>query len=73
MLEALVGYVEKQGVERNPAQLAQCRAELKLQLKARIGKALFRDEGLYRVLNEDDPAVDKAVQLLRSGEAIVKK
>ncbi len=73
MLEELVGYAEKQGVKRNPAQLAQCRAELKLQLKARIGKALFRDEGLYRVLNDDDPAVEKAVQLLRSGEAIVKK
>jgi carboxyl-terminal processing protease len=73
MLEELVAYAEKQGVARQPAQLAQCRAELKLQLKARIGKALFREEGLYRVLNDDDPAVEKAIQLLRSGEPIVKK
>ncbi|MCC6282147.1 MAG: PDZ domain-containing protein [Saprospiraceae bacterium] len=73
MLEELVAYAEKQGVSRQPDQLAQCRTELKLQLKARIGKALFREEGLYRVLNDDDPAVEKAVQLLRSGEPIVKK
>ena len=73
MLEELVGYAEKQGVKRQPAQLAQCRDELKLQLKSRIAKVLFREEGLYRVLNDDDPAVEKAVQLLRSGEPIVKR
>jgi carboxyl-terminal processing protease len=73
MLDALVAYAEKQGVKPHPAQLAQCRAELKHQLKARIAKALFREEGLYRVLNDDDPAVEKALQLLRSGQPIVKK
>ena len=73
MLEELVEYAEKQGVKRQPAQLAQCQDELKLQLKSRIAKVLFREEGLYRVLNDDDPAVEKAVQLLRSGEPIVKR
>jgi carboxyl-terminal processing protease len=73
MLQGFLGFAEKEGVKPQPAQLAKCRTELKLQLKARIAKALYREEGLYRVLNDDDPAVEKALQLLRSGEAIVKK
>lgn len=73
MLEELVAYAEKQGVPRVPAELAQGRAELKLQLKARLAKVLFQEEGLYRVLNDDDPAVEKAMQVVRSGEPVAKK
>ncbi|HRI58732.1 MAG TPA: S41 family peptidase [Saprospiraceae bacterium] len=73
MLDELTGYAEKQGVARNEAELKQCRAELKLQLKARIAKILFQDEGLYAVLNDDDPAVEKAIQVLRSGEPVAKR
>ena len=70
MLEELVAYAEKQGVKRSPAELAKCRAELKLQLKARLAKTLFGDEGLYKILNEDDPAVEKALQVLKSGQPV---
>ncbi|MEO6037774.1 MAG: S41 family peptidase, partial [Saprospiraceae bacterium] len=73
LLEDLVLYSEKQGVPRVPAQLAQSRAELKLQLKARLAKVLFKEEGMYRVLNDDDPAVEKALQIARSGEPVAKK
>ncbi len=73
MLEELVAYAEKQGVPRSPAQLAQSRAELKLQLKARLAKILFQEEGMYRVLNDDDPAVEKAIQVVKSGEPVAKK
>lgn len=73
MMEEFVSYLEKQGVARNDKQLARCQAELRLQLKARIGKALFQDEGLYKVLNDDDPAVEKAIRVLRSGEPVAGK
>lgn len=73
LLEELLGYAEKQGIARKDAELKQCRAELKLQLKARIAKLLFHDEGLYSVLNDDDPAVAKALQVLRSGEPVAKR
>lgn len=72
-LDELVTYAEKQGIARNNAQLAKCRYELKTQLKARIGKLLFNDEGLYSVLNNDDPAIDKARQLLRNGDPVVRR
>jgi carboxyl-terminal processing protease len=73
MMDGLVAYAEKQGNPRNPAQLARCRGEIALQLKARIARSLFQQEGLYRILNEEDPAVEKALQLLRSGEPVAKR
>ena len=73
MLEELVTYADKQGVKKSPTELAKCRSELKLQLKARLAKTLFGDEGLYKILNDDDPAVEKAVQILKSGQPVAKR
>lgn len=73
MLDALVSYAEKQGAKSSPADLAKCRNELKLMLKARLAKTLFGDEGLYKILNEDDPAVEKALQVLKSGQPVARK
>jgi carboxyl-terminal processing protease len=73
MMESLIAYAEKQGVNRNPAELLKCRTELALQLKARLAKTLFGDDGLYMILNDDDPAVEKAVQVLKGGQPVAKK
>jgi len=73
MLEDLVAYAEKQAVKRNPSELSKCSIELKLQLKARLAKTLFGDDGLYMILNDDDPAVEKAVQILKSGQPVAKR
>lgn len=73
MLNDLITYAEKQGIARKEAELKQCGTELQLQLKARIAKILFHEEGLYSVLNDDDPAVEKALQVLKSGEPVAKK
>lgn len=72
-LNELIAYADKQGIKPNEAELKQCRNELKLQLKARIAKILFHDEGLYAVFNDDDPAVEKALQVLKSGEPVAKR
>jgi hypothetical protein len=60
-------------VKKNPTELAKSRSELKLQLKARLAKTLFGDEGLYKILNDDDPAVEKAVQVLKKGQPVAKR
>ena len=73
VFEEFISYLEKQGVARNDKQLAECQPELRLQLKARIAKALFQDEGLYKVLNDDDPAVEKAIQVLKSGAQVARR
>jgi carboxyl-terminal processing protease len=71
-IEALVQYADHEGVKRNDAQLAACRREIRLQMKSRVAKMLFQNEGQYSVLNDDDPAVEKALQLLRDGAPLVK-
>jgi carboxyl-terminal processing protease len=73
MLEGLLQYAEKQGVGRRPDQAARSRDELKVQLKARLAKLLFQDVGLYSVLNDQDPAVEKALQVLKSGQPVASK
>jgi carboxyl-terminal processing protease len=73
MMDELVAYAEKQGVGKDAALLAKCRQELSIQVKARIAKILFQEQGLYAVLNDEDPAVEKALQLLRDNEPVAGK
>jgi len=68
-----VAFIHAEGIKPDPAALTRCKNELKLQLKARIGKMLFQDAGFFKVLNNDDPAVDKAIQLLKTNQPLVKK
>lgn len=64
-LSAWAAYAQKEGENLRTEQLARSQVELQLQLKARIAKLLFKDEGLYRVLNDDDPAIDQALSVMR--------
>lgn len=73
LLEEFAAYAEKQGTSRNPGALAKSRQELKTLLRARIAKVLFGDEGFYKILNDDDPALDKALQVLKSGRPVAKR
>lgn len=73
LLEELAAYAAKQGTKRNPTALANSRRELKTLLRARIAKTLFGDEGFYKILNDDDPALDKALQVLKSGQPVAKR
>ncbi len=73
MFADLVAFVDTQGHPADTDQIARCKPELSLMLKARIAKLLFQEEGQYRTLNDDDPAVEKALQVLRSGIPVAKK
>lgn len=73
LVDELLQYAAKEGVKQGPSRSVQVRNELKLQLKARIAKALFGDIGLYKVANDDDPAVEKALQLMKNGQPVARK
>lgn len=72
-VEALAQYTVKQGATYNAAQLAKCKNELKLRLKARIARLLFGNKAEYRVINNDDPAIAKALQVMKSGTPVAQK
>jgi carboxyl-terminal processing protease len=73
MMQGLMAQAEKNGTPPNAAALSRSRAELALHLKARIAKLLFGDVGLYKILSDDDPAIEKALQVLRSGQPVAKR
>jgi carboxyl-terminal processing protease len=70
MMDDLANYAEKNGTKKQPNQFAKSKNELAQQLKARLGKVLFKDLGLYRVLNDDDAAIEKALSILKKGEPV---
>jgi carboxyl-terminal processing protease len=73
ILEALVSFGQKEGVPRNDNEIKRSKEEIKFQIKVRLAKLLFQETGMYKVLNSDDPAIEKAKQLVKSGEPVAKK
>ena len=57
-------YAKTINKEIQIAQSPEIQVLSKLYLKARLAKHLFDDEGLYAVLNAEDDAVKKAIQIL---------
>jgi hypothetical protein len=70
LFSQFLDWVGKQKPALKKAELQKSKSELRLHLKARIARSLFQDMGLYSVFNDDDPAVEKAVQLLNSAAPI---
>jgi carboxyl-terminal processing protease len=70
IIAALADYAIKQGAKRDEKQLLQSKNELKLRLKSRMARVLFGDTVQYKVINSDDPAIEKALQLIKSGASL---
>lgn len=70
IIAALADYAIKQGAKRDEKQLLQSKNELKLRLKSRMARVLFGDTVQYKIINSDDPAIEKALQLIKSGASL---
>lgn len=68
IMRDFIKYAETKGVNRDEKGLKISGSFIATQLKANIGRLLFRNEGFYPILYENDPAVMKAVQIFASGE-----
>ncbi len=69
-LEALVAFAQSKKIKIESNQLDKCKAELKLLLKARLAKILFGDAYFFRVVNNDDTAIEKALSVIKSGQKL---
>lgn len=67
MYSDFVAYTERKGINRNEAILRNAKDEILLYLRATIAQQLFRDEGYYRVVNEQDKTLQRALDELRRG------
>lgn len=65
-LNALTTYYAKITHKSVPTLTANSKKELKVWLKALIGRDLYGDEAFYPVINETDETVAKALEVLRN-------
>ncbi len=65
ILEALKTYASEKKIKYDPAGFADAKEGISKILKARFARQLFREEGYYSVMNEDDEVVQKAIKLLK--------
>jgi carboxyl-terminal processing protease len=72
VVDELAAYAAQQGTPVQPKQLLRIKSELKTRIKARLARILFDLKTEMQVYNNDDPAVEKALQLVKSNTPIIK-
>lgn len=73
MMNELYSLAEKEGeqkIDRLPWKLEK---EVKLRLKATVARQLWSELGYARVINDTDPAVQKAMELMKEKEPLSLK
>jgi len=66
MIEELVAFGETKKIKRDDAGLAISKKELKKQLKGLISQAIFTNSKYYEIINQDNNAFLKAIEILNS-------
>jgi len=73
MLGKLFSICEKEGVKTTALRSGKYNRVLRTEIKARVARVTYGDESLYKVLNSEDPAVGKALELINSGAPVYKR
>ena len=63
-VKELLQYYQKLTKNEPPVLNAESKKELKVWMKALIGRNLFGDEAYYKTINTTDPVVQKALEVL---------
>ncbi len=67
VVKSFISFAEK-NIEVKPADLQLSIPKIKKEMKAMLARYYFKEEGFYSVLNSSDPAVLKALELLKTTE-----
>lgn len=68
---AFMNYLQEKGMEEKITVPSTVKDELKLLMKARIGRQLFGDVAYYEIMNREDPMVTKAIEILGQPDPLV--
>lgn len=66
LLQRFLSFARSQGAEPEAADLAVVEPLLRRYLRARLARQLFGEEAYHKIWNEHDPAVRRAVEVIRS-------
>lgn len=70
LVENMVAYAEGKKIRRRPVLIAESHSMMKAQLEALILRNVFSDsEAFYKVYQQDDKMINKAVELIKQGKA----
>jgi carboxyl-terminal processing protease len=64
LLNELLAFAEKNGVKKDEKEIALSGNNIKVYLKAYIGRNIFSDEGYYPVIQQVDNTLKKAIEVL---------
>lgn len=70
LLKSFTDYATKQGVKFDELGLQRAKSTFENQLKALIGRQLYSNIIMYEVLQQDDKALQKALQVINSKAAV---
>ncbi|MFW5687605.1 MAG: S41 family peptidase [Bacteroidota bacterium] len=65
-----IAFGNENDVPFNEAEFNAARTLIESQIKAYIGRNIFGNEGFYPVLNQNDKTVNKALEVLHSGNLV---
>ncbi len=68
MIEEIVSNGEEQGINRDEESLSASLANLKLEIKALVARDIFSRNEFYRIIFQDDDAVNKALEVIENQE-----
>jgi len=71
VLDDLIKYAEKNAVKYKKEDFEKSKNLIKLQLKAYIGRNIFKDEAFYPIILSNDKAFLKAIELLNSNKPLL--
>ncbi len=68
LTKSLFKYAEKEGLEFNKEQYEEAESTIKIRLKANIAQNLYDYRRFYEIINDLNPALQKALDMLEQGE-----
>jgi carboxyl-terminal processing protease len=65
-----IKYTERKGVTRQSAEISGIKESMRKLLKARIARLMYGEEGYYGILNDNDPVIYKALDVLKQKDPL---
>lgn len=67
LLNDFIAFAQSKGWEDDLTKLPEHKNQVKIWIKAFLAKQLFKNEGYFRVINQNDTIVNEAVKQLKKG------
>jgi carboxyl-terminal processing protease len=65
-----IKYTERKGLKRQPNELSTIKEGMRKLLKARVARLMYGEEGYYGILNDNDPVIYKAMEVLKQKDPL---